>query len=918
MKKLPKELMPYAQIIKDIRDKKISLRSDNEKLKKLLYELTKSNVPWSEISKLLKRDIANISRAIKFHFPKVKNLRRIKSVPKSVLRLIKQFVAKSFEVPRRQDSSKLNDEMFGEVNKKLKKLGLAPISKSTLNKNWINGILKLSWGWPRPGYKEGLIEIIKRHYGESQKLANAEDAEKLRHALFNEVNKFRLDKYNLDPINLGGISHVASSGLGLNWGWPKKKDASVEKDKKSLEEQSRINAQNVVKERNWQEPLEFKVDENRWHNKEGVRIGLISRVDYKMSGYRAGLLELAYEIFAEEAVHFIVLNGGLVSKNNIIQRIRELTAGQRMEDRSYIIDSYLNEAAKELAVAIPKLKKPGKENEFVRLYITTSPLHDGHYGEEIARRLVALRPHDIRQDNSGGARLTLKGLNKVVWFINPKKNRLPSKFYSTTAEREITDKEGQTTQGYPDMWIVGGGASAVFKPKGEKKRPYGTIPAISRPEEVITAENQVGLAILDFPPNNGTHSVRLYSFKDLVSNERRFITGIKDGATEFHKKIVETIKESGAMTVGLLSDALQVSREKISESIKFLVEPESLSRKTWPGLHYNESSQRYDFYLDWLQEKLRYPWASDFKEDKILFFGCLHAGYTTTDYEYIVKDLPLVALERDIDVICGLGDFVAGLAHDFMHSGEIIGSLNVTEQETFAAELVGTLMCKVFNERYKKFMGKENPSTLVEKLLPYFVCIQGNHDMWPKRHGITPLVVFKDKLVGLLRAYLSKIFINEGSSFDIVSILTKKIVEVDQCAAVYKLPSGLSMELYHPHMPSGGTTSLRAQKMIEVSPESQIIGGANFHTAIVVHKWQPDIGQRVAAQAGTLVIYTHFEHHKLKVVDFGVVYLRTCSRNERIIVTESAFYGKSHLSKPRVKWTNIAELKNELGIIKSE
>ena len=74
----------------------------------------------------------------------------------------------------------------------------------------------------------------------------------------------------------------------------------------------------------------------------------------------------------------------------------------------------------------------------------------------------------------------------------------------------------------------------------------------------------------------------------------------------------------------------------------------------------------------------------------------------------------------------------------------------------------------------------------------------------------------------------------------------------------------------------------------------------------------------MAAQAGTLVIYTRFEHHKLKIVDFGVVYLKVFSKDGRIVVTESAFYGKPYLAEARVKWTDIVELKRALGVMRCE
>lgn len=736
-------------------------------------------------------------------------------------------------------------------------------------------------------------------------------------------------------ISLPGLSVTKNSSKG-----------SKGKEKAKEEELAKFSAQLKKEERSWPEPEVLEVSEDAWHN-PGTRRGFTSRWDYKGPGYRSGIILQDCLKFIEEGNHFNGVVGGIISKEYIKKELRRRFKMVKLGLRSKVLEHFLNESAKELASIIPKIKKPvnvwadKNKPEFVRLYISTSRIYDGPYnenyestyGEEIARRLQALRPDDIRLENEGSTRLEVKGVGEIDWVISPMKHRLPSKYYSAAAEREIEDKSGQSDQLLPDLWIVGTQASAIHKtggskntPRtGEKDRPYITIPASCRLEATTVAENQEGIAVVESV--NGNRFVRFWNFKDLIHREKRFITGIKDGASELHKKIVDVIKDGGAMTIGLLSDKLNIDRQTIEREIKFLEEPKMLARKTWPGLFYNPKSQRYDFHLDWLQERLRYNLPKDYVEDAFLFFGCLHAGYTTTDYEHFVREYPEIIINQKVKTLVGLGDFIAGLKHSLMHRGEIVGALNNTDQEIFAAELIATIIFRPFKKRLENALlkftdtkpNREELNSIINDplILVDFTYIDGNHDGWQLAEGATPLVTFRDKLKNILIREINALIVSHDlPAIDIDSLVDKKLIHLPDFEPVYGLASGLNLGCRHPGMARADTTSLRAQKALDALG-TQVAGIANFHVATTVRKWRPDLGQCVAVQAPTQVIYTPFEGSKMKKLDFGPIFLRVLSNEKRIYMDETAYFNKPILQVPRLKWIDVDQLKDSLGLLRA-
>lgn len=694
-----------------------------------------------------------------------------------------------------------------------------------------------------------------------------------------------------------------------------------------------------------EEPVELTILPEVWQ-KPGVRVGAFSRIDWGSAGARAALLKLAFEkVFVPQGCHYIVLNGGLVNHRAIKEefitpRLAPLTPRERRELRAQIEEEVLTEIAAKLYSIIPRIRKPevsAQEGaELVKLYIMTSPIIDGTYGERVARILQEFRPEDVRLYKSGGDRTRLKGVGatqeekrlglEIAW-INPKKHRLPGQYASTSPDKEVREVEA-TAMSWPFIWVSAGHGSSISVPRRGRRRPIISLPVLHipltrKPGEPAPALNQVGVRVIEVSPDGQEVLIQTWSFRDLIKDERKFITGIKSGASELHNKIVNALKEDiegFGLHVGEISDRIDVPRKEVENAVKFLEEPQPLSRRTWPGLYRDERSGRYNFHRVWLQETLRYPWPYDsYRELRRLIFGCLHAGYNTTDYMFVRYKLPEIILKKKVDCVELVGDIIAGLKHHLIHKGQIIGNLNYTEQEIFAAELVGTVIYEVFKARFEENWQKsENKEKELDKIiadsLVLFLYIIGNHDAWQKELGFTPGVLFKSKLLELLTRNIEKFISEKDLCFRIDDIIRSKIIELPEYNPVFEFEGGIRTTLLHPGMARAQTLSLRMEQMMAFS-ETELTDGANFHESFNMEKGDPELGQRVGTQAGAMTPLTYFEFGKLKRVDFGPVYVGIRYKDGRIFMSEHQFFNQPILEHPISKDTDINNLKSRLKLL---
>lgn len=710
--------------------------------------------------------------------------------------------------------------------------------------------------------------------------------------------------------------------------------------------------------RNFPEPKTLYVSEEAW-NKPGVRVAACSRLFWKHKGARTAIVEAEPLIAAREGCHYIVYCGGLVDKKYIERRIKEgadqvasengLTRSQRGALVPLVRENILDELAREICSILPKISSPAAKNGnkrsgvgFVRYYIMTSLILDGWYGDDIVKRLMQMRS-DIRLLKQGEDHTYLKGvaknenekvLGQILGWLTIRKHRLPGQYASNASEKEIREAEAAVADRPPAMWVVGGFGASVSKPGGgERKRPFISLPVSYVPVPSTAGEpsvtlNQIGMRIIEADFNGEEKRVQTWSFRDLAKEERAFIKGIKTGAGDIHRKIVDLIKlDRLGLHVGQIADHLNLERDEVEKAVDFLIEPRASTRITWPGLYRDDESDRVNFHLDWLQERLRYPWPydEDCRELRRMIFGCLHAGYNTTDYEYVRYKFPEIIKRFDIQVVELVGDVTAGLKHHLIHKGQIISALNYTEQGIFAAELLGTGFYDVFTYRFEKGLGERKATDLsakdLEELvlssLVLFIYIVGNHEAWQKENGHTPCVEFKAALISLLHHHIGR-FLREQGVFipRLEEIVASKIVELPEHNAVFEFPGGMRTELFHPSMARTKTSSIRVEEALDFS-ECQAVDVANFHTAINIQKWDADIGQREATQVGAMCVWTEFENGKLKRIDFGPVYSRIRHKSGRIFMSEHQFFSTPILKKPYSVHIDVDQLKNRLGLLRS-
>jgi hypothetical protein len=251
--------------------------------------------------------------------------------------------------------------------------------------------------------------------------------------------------------------------------------------------------------------------------------------------------------------------------------------------------------------------------------------------------------------------------------------------------------------------------------------------------------------------------------------------------------------------------------------------------------------------------------------------------------------------------------------------------MNYTEQGIFAAELLGTGFYDVFIHRFKMGLGERNASDLsreeleriISKSLVLFIYIVGNHEAWQKENGHTPCVEFKASLISLLNHHISKFLEAQGvSASRLEEIIINKIVELPEEDSVYEFAGGLRTELFHPSMARTITTSIRLESALDFS-KCQAVDVANFHTAINLQKWDPELGQREGNQVGAMCVWTEFENGKLKRIDFGPIYSRILHKEGKIFMSEHQFFSNPILKKRYSVHIDVNQLKNHLGLLRS-
>lgn len=651
-------------------------------------------------------------------------------------------------------------------------------------------------------------------------------------------------------------------------------------------------------------PLDtFRISKKVWDEKI-TQIGILSSIGYGSSGFRSGFLKLALGLAAQEGFRFNVLDGGLVDKDALKEKLKAFIGGQggkptKEEKEAYTKDFYL-QCAKGLAELIPRIIKPS--GEFIKLYIAVSPAFDGKMGDEIAKRLTALRiDNDIVYWDRHELPLLVKYVNKRLLPAVPLKRAwMRSRYYSAPIDRVLQDFE-KLSSVLPNIFAVGCFASSIFRPEGDARRAYFSVPALHKLSGTRTAENQIGMRVVKYR-EDGEFSVITYSFKDLIREERKLIKA-PPGCTKLQKAIVELLVKY-PMSIGVLEYFLReqpcwknIAREKIVKAIENL-------KRFRVGIEFNFDSGLYDFRQEWFQKKAVYtlPPKEELSEDCFVTLPCMHASAPQTNYGFIVDEIPKYIIRSGAKYLIVPGDLTQGTAHRLVERKQVYRGINETEQEMFAAALVGTVITKVFEARFKEAMQNRNRSKLtqdelrkiIDDALITLIYIAGNHDDWKKGRSFTPLLVFEKWLLDFIVKDIKQVLKEHNLHFDGVRYIVKnKIVEDKPVEKIfYTTPSGLSVKVGHPFTARTLTASIPSERFLAKNLKPQVNFIANFHVALSLEHFDQEIGQRVVVQSATIQRYTEFEDNKMKKTDFGIGICRIKSYKGRIITSETGFYGE--------------------------
>lgn len=559
----------------------------------------------------------------------------------------------------------------------------------------------------------------------------------------------------------------------------------------------------------------------------------------------------------------------------------------------------------------------------IKVYIVPSKAYDHDIGILAARELGRLlRKKGVIVLGRNAARIPLWNGKRNLEVLVPAKRKLPGKYHSTGPESEIAKKRQQTASRKKiHAQLLGCYGVAIVKPKGEYPIPYATAGMLSRIEEegMTFAENQVCIRLVEQSMDRAELLVSTLSAKDLVSDERKLI-GNPGELTDERRKILDVIRDEGACSTGEIESRTRLSRTAVEETLQGLISKGPV-RKTWSGLHYHEGSDRWDFKLDWSRKYLDYPMPNGNRAvDSILAWGCIHGGAKDTDYMHFRRDAPKVALERGVTVFVGAGDFIEGLKHHLLERGAIMaGFETLTKQEMLVGNLQAAVMLDVFRPRFEKLLAGAGKLAngaqvwdLIKQALVWFIYVAGNHDLWAKDFGMEPLVIMRWQMVNRIAREIEKVLIEKGLPKPdyLRDLVDSKFVQVKDPVGETNLPSGLLMAVAHPHMSRTKTTSIRIQELMEKSPSTQVLVSANFHVAEHLEMYEPEIGQRVGVQVGTIKRDSHFEAGKLKTVDQGFAWLQvesvetkdstTGEKQRRVVESTVTFYSNGGVDQTKL------------------
>lgn len=583
----------------------------------------------------------------------------------------------------------------------------------------------------------------------------------------------------------------------------------------------------------------------------------------------------------------------------------ELKTINKRKSVRQITNEMIEPLARKIDESLPQFFKPN--GSIMKHYIVTSYTYDGAFGCSVVKRLVELRKESGKNDviyvNAGNTvgtthRIKLKSTNKTFAVVVPNKSPWRSRFYSTASDRYLEDESKRTTQKLCDVYAYGCGSSSLNRREGEIPFQRITIPSLCKLESADTSENMIGLRILKFIPGLRNIVPLTIQLKDLVSAERQSIK-VPANFSDIQKAIFEEIKKEANLSLGLLGEYLEISRDRLEKELN-----DSKIKKA--GLVYDELSGTYDFDKSlFMNQQFSWP-KSDFKKEVIASFGCMHAGSIHTHYRFITQEFPKLIAASRAKSLFALGDQIEGIEHQLIERGEVAVGMDNTTQEELSAFLIAEVILSALdfvlqdlissNQIKIKDLTPQAVEALIDEHLIRFWYWIGNHDDWPLKKGVRPLITFDKELRNHLFRSLNKVLVKNNLtalSMEVCDRLVQNRVVRMHKNHARKLPTGTAVDGAHYYARRSATSSAWPQTALADLKDGHLVYCANFHVEEIVEEWSWKLGLRVSIMLPTLKSGSAFENNMGKRTDFGAAIQTFWSHDGRGMMSETALIGEN-------------------------
>lgn len=641
---------------------------------------------------------------------------------------------------------------------------------------------------------------------------------------------------------------------------------------------------------------------------------------------RRYLINLVGEAVAKARAKFVIIAGHTVDgkyleaefKARLKEHLKTFTPRLKGEELDYEKDQFEREFIREYAVHLsdflPKL--PGDVNWHIAI---AERIYDRPIGAKILERLCDLRS-DVRiigerqedgfYDREPKVPVQFSGM-ETIRVIVPHRSPWFSKVISNLVQRLHNAFAPRTLSPKPDLILTGVTGTAVHLPYYDGV-PNISVPALNKLVEQQATEHMIGCTVLRLVGNgkdgvrviNGVHNFRTAAFQEKA-------VAVPTSLPKTQQAVMYALVPSDASFNAVLY-RVNASKSRFHRKTKF---DENEIRSALDELvnsgkvHFSKKSNRYG-----INEELRRNaditleslWNGS-RSVKHLVWSCLHGGALKTLYFTALEDLPKLA--TDADAAIENGDLMQGIAHNYMHNGELMPfATGVDKQEVFNAYFRAAILVKIFRNRVEALSESARRNTekvIAECLIPY-IYNKGNHDLWAHfNRASLPLQLFDTTL----RAQVVEGVIRACSEFGVRATFAQVKAAVDASISTVGESrmvelNGIAIGIKHPHKGRTIQKSTRIQEVAEfvwrrftkylgtVAKQSSnitIAYVANYHEAAAAHITK--FGQTIlGVMTGAYMYETDFETHHDKVVDSGpaIVTVRI-DKEGRLLYSETEY-----------------------------